>query len=146
MKDQKGFSLIETIIYLGLLLIISVVVSNGLLTLMRAFGAAEMKSDLTNNATLASQRMEREIRRARSVSAITIGDLTLDTGARFCLSAAVLKENCGSANEAPLTETRFNLSSLSFYATSSAKSKLVSFAFVLGGERFFGSALLRGSY
>ncbi len=146
MTRRGGYSLLQTIVYLALFILISVLVTNSLLTLMRVLSAAQVKSDVTNNAAFAIGRMEREIRRAKSVSAITADNLTLDTGTRFFRSAGALKESYGGANEALLTETRFNLSSLSFYATSSVKSELVSFSFGLENERFFGSALLRGSY
>ena len=68
---QKGYSLMELLIYVALFSILSVVIVNSLVTVMKTYNAAQAYRRLQSNGELVMERMTREIRSANSITAAT---------------------------------------------------------------------------
>lgn len=110
---QQGYSLIELVIYIALFALISVVIVNALIMVMRTYASAQGYRRLQTNGELIMERVVREIRDAsvvsgNSVYGVNSGTLSLSgtdsSGtahtAVFSVSngALVLNENGTSAN------------------------------------------------
>ena len=61
-KFKKGFSLIETIISISILLILLAVVINTILLIGKAYSSVKISNDINNSATSILERLTREIR------------------------------------------------------------------------------------
>jgi Tfp pilus assembly protein PilW len=111
--QQQGYSLIELVIYIALFALISVVIMNALVTVMRTYASAQGYRRLQTNGELIMERVVREVRDASTVAGGSVygahpGTLSLsgtDTGgaprtAVFSVinGALVLSENGTSAN------------------------------------------------
>lgn len=64
----KGFTLVEMVIYAGMLGILGVLAINSTLTMTRAFTDLRVSRDLNSSATALFERLTREIRGAKSVN------------------------------------------------------------------------------
>lgn len=83
-RSQKGFTLVEMVIYAGVLGLLSVVAINSTLTMTRAFTDLRVSRDLNSSATALFERLTREIRGSKSINLSSTfdsptGRLTLDT-------------------------------------------------------------------
>lgn len=86
MREEKGFTLLESVIYIGLLIITTGLVINFALNLITSYGKIQASKDAMNNAQNVLDAIVREIRNASKVytptSAFTptdLGQLSLET-------------------------------------------------------------------
>ena len=137
--NQKGFSLIETVVYVALVAVFSVGVIQVLLSETNAWGRARTERNLNDTAMLVVERLSHEIRLAKSV---TIGEsslgthpgmLTLQTfsGASsndpssitIFLDGTDLKMRRDSGSAVALSGNGVSITNLLFYRIASAKSE-----------------------
>jgi Tfp pilus assembly protein PilW len=70
---QRGYSLLELVIYLALFTLLSIVLIKSLVTVMRTYATAQSYRALQNNGELVLERITREVREADSFSGGTYG-------------------------------------------------------------------------
>ncbi|HEY0980358.1 MAG TPA: prepilin-type N-terminal cleavage/methylation domain-containing protein [Candidatus Paceibacterota bacterium] len=101
-NTNKGYSLLELLVYVALFAMISVLLVHSLVVLMRTYASAQGFRRLQNNGELIIERITREVRDAESISTGTFGThpgtLTLASGGdtvAFAVSngAATITEN-----------------------------------------------------
>lgn len=163
-KNSRGFSLVETIIYLGLLVLVMVGIVNLLLLMSRTARYLETAQHVQTSATVALDRMVRDIRNAQSVDVAqsTLGTnpgvLTLNTTTVagvaqtlqfYVLNGAVRVKQDG-VDLGPLTLSDVTVSSLVFnhITTSVSRGVKVSLSLSSGAQSasFYSTAVLRDSY
>jgi type II secretory pathway pseudopilin PulG len=106
-RSSGGYSLVETVVYVGLFITLSTVLVGSLLGMFRAYTALRVNDDLLDSAHVSIERMSREIRNAVSIDT---GGSTLGT------TGGVLKLNTLDSLGAPKT--------VEFSAASSALQML----------------------
>ena len=92
---KRGYTLLETVIYVSMLATIAVLVLGSILTVYRAYGKTKIERKIATNGEVAMERMVREIRSATSTKATSVfkthpGTLALSTGETFSLSGGIL--------------------------------------------------------
>lgn len=169
MKNKKGFTLIEIIIYVGILGIISVFVINTILITSTAFAKSRVKRNLNTQAGEAVERILRETRLASSVNVGSSvlgsnpGKLVLNTVVspsnntaitrEFFLSGSILVLRESGSADIHLT-SEIDVTNLVFRRITTANSEAVriemaaenGFAKTESSANFYGTAILRGSY
>ena len=159
---NRGFTLVETIVYLFILALISVVIVTLLVNLVQAFYRFRAMERVAHSADLALERFSREVRRAISVNSFngnllvlnttdTAGDPTTIT---FATSTTVMTVQEGSALAATTTDAGVTVSNLVFRNVSAALPPAVRLELtltdpiVLPGRqfKFYDTVILRGSY
>lgn len=160
MKSEKGFSLIEMLIYTAILVAVLIVVGFGLLMMTKTFGDIRLLNKINNSAEIAMERMIREIRLANDIDASSIFDVhpgqlklkTVDSSGNpttitFYLSEGKLMvQEEGSAGES-LTSPRVSVERLVFYQIFNQNiSKAIKIEFTINGKNFYDTAVTRGSY
>ncbi len=128
-KQQGGYSLLELVIYLGLFVLLSVVLIQSLVSVMRTYATAQAYRALQQNGEVVMDRITREIRAASTISSATYGTSpgTLSLSgtdsegnahtATFNLSGGTVQIN-DDGSSGVLTTTSVVVTSLLFYATS----------------------------
>jgi len=167
-RNARGYSLAETLIYLALFVILSVVVINALLTIVKLFPAIRSNKDLLDSGESAMERMTREIREATSVDSAnsTLGTspgvLQLNTtdaaGAakivKFTTANSVLQIYENGTLSGNLIGGNTQVTNLVFTQITTAKSKAVKISLTLQDTRntkhpsqsFYDTIIMRGSY
>jgi type II secretory pathway pseudopilin PulG len=166
-KRNKGFSLVETIVYASLLALLVTVITYVITLLFRANSIVKSTRDVENSAIAATDRMIREIRAASSVdlpnSSFGVDDgilsLIIPSGSgtrtvRFYTENSKIMVDDDGVQTGPLTLSSTQVTSLRFYYLTSTTSQAVKFETVLIGpisdpgisEKLYGTAVLRGSY
>ena len=156
---KRGYTLLETVIYVSMLATIAVLVLGSILTVYRAYGKTKIERKIATNGEVAMERMVREIRSATSTKATSVfkthpGALALSTGETFFLSGGIVQSREGSGPAQNLTSSDVSVTNLIFYETVSANSTLIKIEMtVRSGEgifqknrTFYGSAVMRASY
>lgn len=96
----RGVSLIETVVYVVLFGILSMVVVQSLITATRSFNELRIDRDINDSAITVMERLTREIKNAQSI----------DMGvSQFGVSSSILKLNTTDTVGAPMT-VQFSLS------------------------------------
>lgn len=70
-QSQKGYSLIELIIYIAIFAMLSVVLTRSLVTIIRTYASAQSYRTLQTNGELVMERLSRELRDATTISSST---------------------------------------------------------------------------
>lgn len=168
LKKNKGFTLIEMIIYatvLGFMVSVSI---NSTFAMLRAFGNIRVSHDVNNSALVSLERMVSEIRiatgidGAQSTFSANPGVLfldTLDSGGspatiEFYVEGGSLKVKQDGVAQGVLTSQNVVIDNLVFYSASNSNSEAVKIELQLTGTRgnisktrkFYGTAVLRGTY
>lgn len=166
MKTQKGFTLMEILIYIAVLTGLSVLGVNSILTITRAFGTVRLTRSIDTSAAVAMERMIREIRLASNIDPTSEFDqpdgvLKLNAGLPTAIEFStttdlVLTVKEGGTSEEDLTQSGIEVTSLIFRKISpSENSRAVKIEIELRGtkggfqksEKFYGTAtVLRGSH
>lgn len=68
LKNKKGFSLLELLIYISVLAIVTMVVAQGFLILNKGRAQVEAKSELNSNLRFAMESIKRDIAKASNVT------------------------------------------------------------------------------
>jgi len=172
MNRQRGFSLIETLVYTAILAAVSIFIVASILMITRSFNNYRVWQQTSVAGEMAMERMVREIRLADNIRKTTSvfdsssGHLSLDTididteaatTIDFYASSTALAIKKGGQNAANLLPADISLTSLIFreVATSTnTKSKAIRIEMELRGGRgtyqktlrFYDTAILRRSY
>ncbi|MDO8590465.1 MAG: prepilin-type N-terminal cleavage/methylation domain-containing protein [bacterium] len=161
---SRGFSLVEMIIYVGLLALILVSLVNMLLGMSRAYGYLKFSQHIQTSAVIALDRMVRDIRNAESVSVpesvldTSPGILTLNTTTatsslqtlQFFVSNGALRVKQDGGDLGPLTLPDVTVDNLVFRQMNTGISEAVKIDLTLSSgthtANFYATALLRDSY
>lgn len=143
----KGFSLIEMLVYLGVLTIIFVVVINTLLSFSGSYRALSVQRIVEHSAVGALERMTRDIRNATSIDTANStfgtspGVLTIittqnsvSTTTKFYVQSGTLKVDVNGTYVGPLTLSNVTVTSLIFTNLTSAHSSAVKIDLTLFGR------------
>lgn len=169
-SSRRGFSLIESIIYVSILAVILVVIVNTILISIRAFSEARVTQKITAEGRTAMERMLRSVRlahtidTANSILATTTGTLALTTVTSPADATEITRTYSLSSGTVmlqdailprPLT-SGVEITELAFYAVSntSTTSEAVRIQMRVRDtvgrftdeKTFYGTATLRGSY
>ena len=168
-KQQKGFNLIEIIIYTAILSFIFAAVFNSVIMMMKSFNYARLKIRINNSSQASMERMVREIRLAYDIDSTSEfntnpGRLKLKTFDSLGAPATiefyqdngnlVVSEN--GAVAVSLNSSGIQVTNLIFKTAHSvmSPSKSVKIELELTGtqggytraEKFYDTIILRGSY
>jgi type II secretory pathway pseudopilin PulG len=169
MKHLKaGMTLVELLIYIGILLMLTGVVVATLLALSRSYNTLKSTENIDSAAEIAMERMVRFIRNSASVDTglSTLGTSpgvlqlnTLDESehastAKFSLTGQVLHITEAGVDEGPLTSSNVRITSLIFTKITTAQSQAVKIQMQLESgtstsyrvKSFYSTVVLRGSY
>ncbi|GEM_PF-216145 len=163
-----GFSLVEAIIYIGLLILILVAVVNMILLMGRSYTYLKLSRHIQTSAVTALDRMVRDIRNAQSVDVgqstlgTSPGILTLNTTTstgtpqtlQFYVSGGTLRLKQNGGDVGPLTLPDVTVGGLIFRRITTGISQAVKIDLTLQtgvgssvhSANFYGTAILRDSY
>ncbi len=160
----RGYTLIEAIIYISILAMLSVLFISLLFSMANSHTEFRLMRNITSSASLALERLSREIKQARNVDVggSTPGRLLLNTTdggglattVEFYLSAGTLMLRAGSAAPASTTARYVTVDNLIFRQINTTESSAVKIEMTLSAsrgtvsrtEKFYTTAVLRGSY
>lgn len=167
-KKQSGFTLVEMIIYVAFFTLLSTLAISATIIVMKSFYALRLTQSANESATVALERMSREIRNAydfdvaQSTFGVSPGRLTLktkdvngnNTTMEFYMSAGNqlgLKE--GGVDAGPLVTKTVTLSNLVFRSIVGTNSKAIKIEATMHDSRseagaavkFYDTIVLRGS-
>jgi prepilin-type N-terminal cleavage/methylation domain-containing protein len=156
-KTQKGFTLIEMLIYIALLTLISSALVTTFLSLNTTLVRNHTERVLTQEARVALEHMLYSIRRADNVVDATGSNLELNGvfgTTRYYLSGNVLTVEDTSGNQSSLTSDAVTIENLNFTHYIGDSTDLVRVELTLSAEskassstRMYSiSSVLRGSY
>lgn len=165
---KKGFSLVETVVYVSLMGLLVAIITYVISVIFQANAIVKSTRSIENSSIAALDRMVREIRAASSIDASSVlgagtnyGELklTIPNGAstrsvRFYLSNERVYVDDNNVQTGPLTLAGVRATSLQFFVMSTSTSKAVKIELVLVGppsnpglsDKFYGTAVLRGGY
>jgi type II secretory pathway pseudopilin PulG len=169
MKNKKGFTVIELVVYMAILATVSIVVVGSIIMLARSFGKIKVSRALNETAKNSIERMVGEIRYANgmdvagSIFGSSPGKIKLNTTDRtsgvattteIYLSGTVLNIKEGSGVAQALTPSGVSVSSLIFRNLTTATSSAVKMEIVFNAssgrfqktENFYDTIILRQSY
>ncbi len=161
---KKGYSLVETIIYLAIFTFISIFVINSFITIMSSFWVTNYNRNILESGITSLERITREIRQAESIDTINTTSTNLvlngedESGnprtVRFTLSDGAINfyENGNLLGD--LTHPDTIISNLSFTRISNTESEAVKIQMTISSdgsniersENFYSTIILRGSY
>lgn len=169
MKKNKGFTLIEMIVYISVLSIVFIIVVKSLMVVTSSFTKGRLLIKINESGSTGTERIVREIRYSYGYDAVSIfnsnpGRLKLnthdslgnETTVDFYLNAGKLMVSEGGGTAVELTSSGVQVSSLIFKTANSAtaKSKSIKIEMQINGtqgvhqrtEKFYDSTILRESY
>lgn len=167
-RKQSGFTLIEMIIYVAFFALLSVLAVQGTLMVMKAFYTLRLNQSVNESATVALERMSREIRNAYDVDTTQStldanpGRLTLktkdaagvNTTVEFYMDGAnQLNLKVGGVDNGPLVTKTVTLTNLVFRLVTTTNSKALKVEVTFRDSRstsaqsskFYDTIVLRGS-
>lgn len=161
-KNKKnGFAILETLLYVSFFALLSIVVINAMIVMMKSFKEIKIQSELIQGSSI-MEKISREVKRANSISSISATDLKLDTkddvGVAKTVRFVYLNNNInfyendvliGNINGADILVTN-----LSFTQITTVKGKAVKIILTAGPindslgrtEDFYDTLVLRGDY
>ena len=165
-KLNRGFSLLEMLIYIAIMTLLLVVIANMLNSMIRSERVADSSKAVENAAVFGLDRIVREIRDASLVSASSTlntspGVLNLsgtDTNGvaksvEFSLTQGVLHIKENGVDKGALSESRANIINITFSLINSSSSKSIKTIMTVESgtstayrkETFYSTTILRGS-
>jgi prepilin-type N-terminal cleavage/methylation domain-containing protein len=165
---KKGFTLIETLIYLAILATVFVLFTNIILSVNRSYAVIGETQMLDSAAIIAMDRMTREVREATSVDSVNSifnsnpGALSVNqvdqnnntSNVIFRVNNRRLSMVRDGQNTGELLPLGVGVSSLVFVSINNASSKAVKIEMELTGnygsvvktQKYYSTVILRGSY
>lgn len=147
---SKGFTLVEMLMYAGILAIILIVIFNIILSFMNSYRTLSALSSMESSATTAMERLTRDIRNSTSATVSGMGSSTLtlvsETGVntQFYLQGETLHVGVNNVDLGPLTASTVNVTGLTFNVLNSTNSKAVKIDLTL--ESTSGTAVQTKNY
>lgn len=167
-RASRGVSLIEMLIYVGILVLVVAAVGSTILALSRVYRAIVSEQQIEEAGHIALERMVREIHGATSIDtagstfASTTGTLTLNTidesqnasTVQFYLLGQTLRMKSGGVDIGPLISSETKITRLSFNSITTAHSSAVKIELTVESgtstsyrsKNFYSTAVVRGSY
>jgi len=166
-KKQRGFTLVELLIYMSILAVVTILVVSTIVITMRAFGRMKVARVVDDSAKSAIERMVNEIRYASSTAGTFNthpGSLTLSTTDRtsglpttieFSYNSGALRIKEGAGSYQNLTPTNAEVTNLVFRSiTASTTSKAIKIEMTIKAQNgtyekvsnFYDTVILRQSY
>lgn len=163
MHTQKGFSLVEMLVYIAVLVLVSMAVVLTFFSLRDTFERNRVERELADAATNVLERIGRDARNAESIDVLlstlgtSPGTLVLNSGATttsFYIATGTVAVSVNSSEIGPLVPQGVSVDSLIFRrytnaATEAVRIELilsVSGSFASSTKSFYTTAVLRGSY
>ena len=165
---QRGFSLVEMIIYACILSVLTIVTVNSIFSSVRAFAEFRVDRDLNSSATSLLERLTREIRSAYAIDAaqsafnVNPGRLTIidkntsgpDTNMEFYIENNSLKIKEGGVAMGSLVSSSTAVTNFKVYSLTNPKSSAIKAEIGLTATRgnisksgnYYTTILLRGNY
>ena len=153
---EKGYSALETVLYIGIFTIITLLTVNTVLALTRAVGEIRTLRHTIHDSHSALERVIREIRASESITtAASIfdthpGKLVLagtSSAITFSLLGGeqlFLQKNTEGA--IPLTGSSTRVTNLIFTHLTASSSEAVRIRMTMDNKKFYGTAILRTNY
>jgi len=167
-KNEKGFSLIEIILYIAILVIVLSVLLKSFSAITISYNKVKSINRIESSVIIGMERMEREIRNATSIDLLqsvfntSPGSIFLNatdsygnaTTTKFYISNQSLKMMIGGADQGSLVSNQVQVTSLIFVLIDNTNSKEVKIEMTLQSgtgsslvvKNFYDSVVLRGSY
>ena len=160
-KNKNGYAILETLFYIAFLTVLSVVVINSMIVMIKSYHETKIGNELMEGSAI-MERMSREVRKAYGINTISSNDLKLDTkdgsgvneNIEFKLVGSdiqILETNKTTVN---LNTTTLAITGLSFTQITSAKGKAVKIVLTIKSTNdtqnrtydFYDTVALRGGY
>lgn len=160
-RQNRGYTLVETLFYLLLFIVLALPVLNAIITMARAFRETTVQTELGEGGSI-MERLSRETRKASNLTLLSASDLKLDTTddagvaktVEFQLNGSnirLLENNSLTGN---LNTPNITVSSLTFTSITTPSGKAVKIYLVITSNNdklartaeFYDSIGLRGSY
>ncbi len=167
-NTQKGISLIEAVLYVGLFAVLILISMTALFSTMKSFSSLRISRDINDASVTIMERLTRDLKATAAIDlsqstfganpgrlmiATTNASGTAMTVEYYVTNSELhIKEN--GVDKGSLTSAKTKIDGLVFYyvnlgATASVKTELhltASRGLVSGTEHFYNTSLLRGSY
>jgi type II secretory pathway pseudopilin PulG len=159
MRKKRGYSILEVVVYLALIVIIGLVAVESVFAVYKAFARTRIERKLSLNGDTAIETILRSIREATSTdigtSVFGSSPGVLDLGEKsFSRNAGnnALQVDYGSGNSDITTDA--SITNLIFYRQATTSSEIIKIEITLSAgqgsfnktKNFYGSAVLRGKY
>jgi Tfp pilus assembly protein PilW len=165
-KKIRAFSLVETIIYLAIFTMVSILVINSFITVMSSFATTRSNRSLLEAGISSMERMSREIRQASSIdlanSNLGLGTLQLNsidindnlTTIKFKKENSTLNIYQAGTLSGSLVDQNIVVDSLIFRRIATAHGEAIKIEMILSDARskinktesFYNTIILRGGY
>jgi prepilin-type N-terminal cleavage/methylation domain-containing protein len=166
-QKKKGFTLIEFVIYISIIVIVLVIVVGIIVNMSQSYQHIVVAQQISDSSATAFERITREVRNADSVdvSGSTLdsnpGALVVNTTANgtsetreFLVSSGMIRVLEDDVDMGPLTMSDVTVSNLVFRVSTSTYSTAVKIEMTLDAgsgeyarsENFYSTVILRGSY
>ncbi len=165
LHKKKGSSILELLIYVTILSVFMLVMSQMVVTILRTYNSVKLAKDIESAGLSALERMTRDIHNATSIntSVSTFGTnpgiLQLNQNAsttvvKFYVATSTLRLNENGLYVGPLTPSGVTVSNLVFRQITTSNTKAVKIEFQVRGnfanasitKNFYTTAGLRGSF
>jgi Tfp pilus assembly protein PilW len=160
-NNKKGFTLVETIIYIGVAVMIFVVCISILVSFTKSYRTILALRVTESSAIDSLERMTHDIRSAGSVTSVSSSTITLvsnhggnSTTTMFYVqdSSGRLIVNVNGVDIGPLTASNVSVSNLVFQLLNSGRSRAVRIQMILVGkvgsvsetENYYSTVVLKG--
>lgn len=164
LKNNKGFTLAEILVYIAIFTVISVAVINSYVVILSSFSSTRTARDLLESGNTAMERISREIRQAKSI------DVTNSVGTVFQMNSTDSSNNpevvkfyvlSGALNlyynnvlDGNLLGQNISITSLVFRRITTTQGEAVKIEMTLQdlksktlrSENFYDTVILRGEY
>jgi type II secretory pathway pseudopilin PulG len=166
-KEKKGFTLIEMLLYIAILVFLLIVIINLLFNIVRSQKNFASSRSIENSSGFALERLAREIKEADSVNTgssvfnsspgtLTLNSTDINGTARtvqFYISSSTLHIKENGVDKGPLTQSDTRITNLVFYNLVTTNSKAIKTNFTIESgtsssyrtDSFYLTAVLRGS-
>ena len=160
-NNKSGFAILETLFYIAIFAIFSVLVINAMVVMIKSFKETRIQSQLVQGSQVL-EKISREIRQAKSINTLGIGDLKLNTSdsagvdktVRFVMSGTDVQFYENDVLIGKINSNNLQINSLTFNQISTVKGSAVKA--VLNVEvkddvqnrtkDFYNTVVLRGDY
>ncbi len=161
-KKNRGYSLIEMLFYIALFAMLTIVIINSMMTMIKSFKEVSIQREITQGAEII-ERISREIKQANKINTLDIAnDLKLDTkdsvGSNKIIEFVLLNSNIrfleNSNYTGDLNSPNIKVESLTFTEITATKGQAIRIVLNISSRHdsknriysYYNTAVLRGDY